>query len=828
MNRVYRVLFSILVFLIIATNPFVNLYGQTDNAAELFLVAQKAFDDGFYDVAIRYLTQYLEKYPTERQAQAKLLLGQCYYFKGQYLKAFEIFKEQLNQKDFRDIALFWLGETHFKGKDYQQAEKSYKQLLKEFPDSFYAPQARYSLGWVYFAQNRFEDAIKYFQDFLKRYPKHQLAEDASFKIAECRYDLKDYLQAIKAFREFLQTYPHSKNHAQAYFYIGESFYYQKNYTQAIDYYRKAFDLAEKDSLKTMIKVSMGWSYFKLDDLERALKNFDEAEKIAIDAKLPSDEIDLGKGTLLYEMKRYPDALKTYDHLIHHYPNSPRLPEALLGKANVLSAMGKYAEAEGLYHKIIKTYNTQRRKLVEKAYFGLAWMFLKKGDMAAGIQAFRDVMKYTHDDIVKLSALTQIGDTYQDAKKYDQAIEIYDEILKKFPDSPYTDYIQYRQGIALLKKGNIEGATLAFTTLAKNFPNSKYLNDTRYYLGLAYFKRENWSQAKKSIEEFMKNLSPQSEYKADALYILASSLFNLGEYTKAMSTFQEIVKNFSYRKKLSRDSEIGIAKCLYERGETKEALKRFKIIAYKYPQTETEMEVLLWLSDYYIGSNNYENAILYLKQILKHFPGSDNEPLVRYKLGQAYASLGKFDEALKQFKIVTRSENKTFAAKAQLAIANIFSQKVEPQSAIETYQQIADNSPDFKKEALMKIAQLYIDQKKYKEAIETFKKALKAPSSQSSQISKAEIQFRIGDTFELMNKPNLAIETYLKIPYLYPQEKKWIIKAYLRMARIFEDEEDWENAKLVYNKIIDYGTEEVKFAQERLEWIKNNIDNKPTY
>ena len=84
-----------------------------------------------------------------------------------------------------------------------------------------------------------------------------------------------------------------------------------------------------------------------------------------------------------------------------------------------------------------------------------------------------------------------------------------------------------------------------------------------------------------------------------------------------------------------------------------------------------------------------------------------------------------------------------------------------------------------------------------------------------------MQFNLGDVYETANKLDQALETYLKIPYLYPKETPWVIKAYLRVGRIFEDKTDWENAKTTYQKVIDLGTDEMKFAQERLDWIKNN-------
>jgi hypothetical protein len=67
----------------------------------------------------------------------------------------------------------------------------------------------------------------------------------------------------------------------------------------------------------------------------------------------------------------------------------------------------------------------------------------------------------------------------------------------------------------------------------------------------------------------------------------------------------------------------------------------------------------------------------------------------------------------------------------------------------------------------------------------------------------------------------AIENYLKIPYLYTNDKSWMIKAYLRVARIFENKEDWANAGTTYKKILELNTDEAKYAQERLDWISAN-------
>ncbi|MBI5415398.1 MAG: tetratricopeptide repeat protein, partial [Candidatus Omnitrophica bacterium] len=144
-------------FAVISAGVFLSLWTATVPVAlaaqpgdkDLFLVAQKAFEDGFYDVDIRYIQQLQQQYPqTDRRVEANILLGQCYFFKGQYLKAYDIFHQLLGEGQFKDATLFWLGETYLKGGDYRQAEEQYSQVIQLYADSMYTPQAYYSLGWV--------------------------------------------------------------------------------------------------------------------------------------------------------------------------------------------------------------------------------------------------------------------------------------------------------------------------------------------------------------------------------------------------------------------------------------------------------------------------------------------------------------------------------------------------------------------------------------------------------------------------------------------------------------------------------------------------------
>jgi len=818
-----RFLLVLLTCILLLTTGSSHTYAQ-NSESELFLVAQKAFEDGFYDVAMRYIDQLLEKYPqTEKKIQANLLLGQCYFFKSQYLKAYDIFQNLRKYSEFKDATFFWLGETYLKGSDYKQAEKQYRQLIDLYPDSIYAPQAYYSLGWSHFEQSEFKKSKEAFFKLIRKFPSNQLIEDASFKVAETEYNLHAYESAIQYFEDYVIKFPQSRRHAQAYFYIAESHYYLEDFLTAITYYAKTAEIAYDNKLILMAKVSLGWSYLKLERLKMSQEYFEEAYRFAQEKGILSDDVFLGQATFYAEIGKQEKALKAYKELIEKFPQSQRIIEAYLGLANTYYQTALYQQAIETYEHIVNyaSDNSIEKEIMEKTYFGLAWAYLKSGNIDLAIKNFQTIKDKTENKTVKISALTQIGDAYQDTQRYMKAIEIYDQILQKFPDSPYTDYVQYRQGIALLKMKKIEAATLSFQSLKTNFPTSKYLNDVNYYLAVAHFKKEDWIASEEYIQDFIQGLPRANEFLAEAHYILALSKFNLKKYQHAIKIFQKIIKDYPHESTLVKNSKLHIAKCKYKMGSIQESLREFQTLAIIYSKSKVAQDALIWLGDHYLETSAFDKAIVHYQQFINEFPGSEKVDFIYYELGQAYQAMEEYGQAIDAFKRIDELQDSELHAKAKLAIADIFSKDLDPESAVATYQDIIDTSPKFKRDAYAKIAEVYKKASDYAQAVSAYQNALKNTAG-SSEYKNSELQFLIADTYQLLNNQDQAVEEYLKISYLYPDDIYWVIKAYLRMARIFEDTEQWNEAKIAYEKILKYKTDESKFAQERLDWIKKYI------
>ncbi len=818
-----RVLFlTLLCSTALGNYPFsVSIYAESE--LELFYVAQRAYDDRFYDTAVRYLNDFLKTYPrSSKKNEAKLLIGRCYFFQEKYLEAFEVFRGLLETSSLKDATLFWMGETYLKGQDYSNAQELYHQLINEYPDSPYVPTALHSLGWSYFEQDNYQESQKIFLEFVNRFKNHELYQESLFKAAESQYLSGLYEKAIETFRQFIIQFPKSVQAERAYFLMGECYYYHEDFPQAIEYYKKSMEISSDQNICLLSNVSAGWSFLKLNDFDNAQMHITKALDIAQVNNFPADDVLLAQATLHAKQNDHLRALSVYNQLITEYPQSSHIPEARLGKANELYLLNRFDEAIKQNRLIIKTVDDQpqAKNIVQKAYFSLGWIFLKQGEIEKAIASFQTIVDQAQSKSIKISALTQIGDAYHDTGKLSKALNIYDRILKEFPESLYTDYVQYRQGIVLLKMERTDSAAIVFQSLKNNYPDSRYLLETKYYLGLTYFKKENWQAVKEELQAFIDQAPHTHELQPDAHYLMGLAYFNLREVHEAKDNFELILMNYSHRKNLLKDVEINIAKCFYSLGNDKEALKRFKIIIYKYPQSEAALESLFWLGQYYFAQENWDQVITYLTQLIDQFPDSGSVDQARLYLGQAYEKKESFDLALNQYKQITDTTHREVFAKAQLAIANIFSRDIPHDQAVDIYLNIAQQCPEFMRDSFIKSADIYLQQDQHAKALNEYEKALKAAKGLST-IKEVEIYFLIADTYEIINENNKAIEAYLKIPYLFPDELHWTTKAYLRMARIFEDEEDWKNAKLVYEKIVNQQVDESKFAKERLEWIDQN-------
>jgi len=667
-----------------------------------------------------------------------------------------------------------------------------------------------------YQEEKYLEAIKYFKDIEEKFPREPQVKDSSFKIIECLYNLKDFNGVKDKVKTYLKLYPKDvTNTGYVYFYSAEADYYLNNFDSAISEFSKVLEVSGDTKIKGLCKLGMGWSYLKL-------KKYQEAEKMLI---LKPDELDkkncdtllLGKAVLNFETNNYSTAGKIYQELIASASDPQVLIQAYLGKADALYNLAEYKEAIKAYEEAIQKIDSGlsvNQEVSDKLHFGLSWSYLKEGEFKKAIDEFQKLAKQTEDKIFKVSALCQIGDAYQDSGNFSKAVETYDSILKDYPDSLYSDYVQYQLGLVLVKLNKYDGAILAFKSLKINYPASKLIDDAAYALSLAYFQVEDYTSSKENLKRF-ENEFKDSSIRPQAMYLLGTSCYNLGQFNEAIASFKDIVRQYNQDTELVQKAEYEIADCLYQLGNEKEAMARFKSLRTKYPDSKLTAEVVWWLGEYYYRHNDLDLARRYFNSLIQDFPQSNLVSSAYYAMGSTYREESRFVEAINNFKKVMERDKSDLAGTAAVAISDIYLAQDNFDAALSTLESTLKDFPHLEHLIFPKIADTYAKLNKLDLAIQFYRKSLKiVPVKEMSNV-----QFKIAESLQAEGKNNEAIEEYLKVSYLYPDDLVLVVKSMLRVAALYEDKDKFKEAENIYKKIIGMNVDEAKFAQERINWIK---------
>ena len=90
---------------------------------------------------------------------------------------------------------------------YDQAAKSFRQFLSDYPTSKFADNAQYWLGEAYYDRKLYEKALVEFRRVVTRYPRGNKVPDALLKIGYSYTSLKQLGKARQAFKQLKTVYP---------------------------------------------------------------------------------------------------------------------------------------------------------------------------------------------------------------------------------------------------------------------------------------------------------------------------------------------------------------------------------------------------------------------------------------------------------------------------------------------------------------------------------------------------------------------------------------------------------------------------------------------
>ena len=93
------------------------------------------------------------------------------------------------------------------GRRYAEAATAFSNFLQAFPESPLADNAQYWLAETYYVQRQFQDALPEFERVINMYPQSAKLPDALLKIGYCNFELQRWDAARAALEQVSRQFP---------------------------------------------------------------------------------------------------------------------------------------------------------------------------------------------------------------------------------------------------------------------------------------------------------------------------------------------------------------------------------------------------------------------------------------------------------------------------------------------------------------------------------------------------------------------------------------------------------------------------------------------
>ena len=275
------------------------------------------------------------------------------------------------------------------------------------------------------------------------------------------------------------------------------------------------------------------------------------------------------------------------------------------------------------------------------------------------------------------------------------------------------------------------------------------------------KKPEWHKSRKKTEKDLEWLN-RREYNPflwKAWMLMGRSQFHQGKFDEAASTFAYMARMYSTQPAIYGRARAWLAKCYVEQDWIYDAEDIINKIRRDSVHWRAQKEWDYTYADYYLHTKRYEEAIPYLRNVIRHEMRRKQKAREWYLMGQIQASLGHKQEAYKAFRHVIRM-NPPYELEfnARIAMTEVMAEG-QSKKMIGKLRRMArsDNNKDYLDQVYYAIGNIYLAEKDTANAIMAYEKGNEKATR--SGIEKGVLLLHLGDLYWQQEKYSDARRCY---------------------------------------------------------------------
>jgi TolA-binding protein len=638
--------------------------------------------------------------------------------------------------------------------------KLYESLLLSDPNYEQRDLVLYQLARAYELKGDSETMMLTLRALISQYPESPYWQEAQFRRAEHFFVIQQFDRAESAYRSILDQHKETPYYDRSLFKHGWSLFKQQRIEQGLGSFTQLLDrnlrekqqidinqlsAADQKLLKETIRV-ISLTFSELGGAKRISRYFD-----AKGHRNYEYMIYQGLGDLYLKQERIQDAADAYLAFVNLSPDHPQSPRLSVRVVEI------YTE-NGFPKRAIES----KKSFVQHYAVGSdAWNRQRSADQAWLNRQLRNYLKelaeYHHALAQEYKKSKDKKTAAQHGVEGAEAARWYRQYLDTFPDDPGAGSISFLLGELLFDLKHYPQAVTAYEDSAYRLPAHDKQAEAGYAALLAYAaeakqltdkKREAWRrQGVRSALKFC-DIFPKDPRRASVLTEAADQLLQLKEVGRARGAALQVANQTPpVEKKLRRTAWTIAAHAAFEQKEYDAAESAYQEALKLLPKDDKDKATLqerLAASIYQQGaalrgSGDHKGAAQAFMRIAREAPKSDIIATAQYDAAASLIAAGEWASSVKileTYKVKYPKSKLMTQVNSKLAVA--YMQTKQPLKAAAELATLSSqaSSPELRREAGWRSAELYDKAGKRKQAITAYKHYIKSFPTPAEQTMEA--------------------------------------------------------------------------------------------
>lgn len=481
------------------------------------------------------------------------------------------------------------------------------------------------------------------------------------------------------------------------------------------------------------------------------------------------------------LEAYEKALSEFNFFLLHRKfvaelvDPKNIQNAMLNKGECLFNLHRDEVAAITFTEFIHYFPAS--SFLDRARYYLAWIDLRQGTHQLALDNLSAILRDYPDTELQDAIYYQRGQAYFSMGYFIEAVGEYEYLIDHYPESPYVGRSLLKIGESYFNAQDYLRAKLVYLRAAQTFPDTSIEERSRYsLLMLAYKQRHDVyleTEAAIFIEKF-----PRSAYLSP-LVMMVADIYRQHQQWDELQSMLSMVISGQYPDEVKMDAIYQMISLAREKKEEQQLIYWCRKMEKQFPGGKYQCDCNLIFAQQAFKRDDYGKTLDLLDDSLtvcsdKHL--QRQSLLLNARANEKINQLGMAESLYKTIISQEYQDSITFMALDDLGGL---------------------------KERL----------RQYEQADFFYQQAARNPKLELA----AAAQYKRAAVLQKAGKKSDAIKQYLSLPYLFPKQKHWIIKALGMAAELYEQEHKIAAAEKTYRKLLQY-----HLSAQQLEQIKKRL------